>query len=332
MNHLVLQAEEALTHAMVAGTLDHERLQTVVRALDRGAHSVALTDLCIVMQRLADDRLSSRETLCLALDHLHAVSGAQIADLQLLALGFYRTIWRLLARIDPALTLAEIRALSGAKAIRLCYGFSFDLPSTLPLPAGQRARIRDHLVHLFRPCQDAQTWSEGRPLPLGVSLSTVPDNTLGIGANAIRNAFFDHALDYLATTAPPALLPDALIIDLLRGAATQPRRLPFLAGLSPPQARFRVVQLALGLIALHQVQTTDEPRRLLPDAFLHAAVSCLLTPVSNLRGWLRLHRHAVRIPVVRMMPEGDPLVLPPPVPISPPRYRAPTRRGIPALT
>lgn len=311
MNLQVLLAEEAITQAMVDDTLPNVRLHAAVRELDQGSWAIALTDL---RQALANRTgASTRETLTAVLDDLHVRRRLPVADLQILAIGFYRLIWRLLVRLDPTADIDDIRQLDAQQSARLCYGFTFGLHlHPLPIPDTMISRFRRRLVTLLSTSDSDREWQERDPLPLGVPLVAFSDRHLSPAANAIRNTFFSRVfIDALGAERQPTLDAEALVLDFLLDAAADPQLMPFLCHATPAQARFRMAQLTQALIALHQVEADQPTSASQPHTipFAEAAISCLLSPFVSLRSWLRANRERLLVPVIRQLQDDDTLII-----------------------
>lgn len=312
MNLHVLLAEDAVTQAMVDDTLPNPRLHAVVRELDRGSWAIALTDL---RQQMADHPgIPTREALIAVLDDLHTRRRLPIADLQILAIGFYRLIWRLLVRIDPTAGVDDIRHLDAQQAARLCYGFTFGLhPRPFPVPEVMVSRFRRRFARFISAAEADHEWQEDVPLPLGVPLVALSDRHLSPAGNAIRNIFFSQVCnDILGTEDPQAALDaEALVLDYLLDAEADPQLMCFLGHVAPAQVRFRLVQLTQALIALHQVEAEQTPSaassRGIP--LMESAISCLLSPFASLRSWLRANRERLLIPVVRQVSDEERLLI-----------------------
>ncbi|HEX3135039.1 MAG TPA: hypothetical protein VHX44_15850 [Planctomycetota bacterium] len=309
MNLDVVLAEESITQAMIDDTLPHDRLRAAVRKLDQGAYAGALTDLRQALAAQAGR--STRDALIRVLDEIWVRQRLPIVDLQILAIGYYRLVWRLLARLDPQTTLDEIRQLDARQSADLCYGFTFGLHRRpFPIPASMIARTRRRLAEFLQVRDADQEWKEDGPLPLAVPLVALSDRHLSPSANAIRNTFFAQVFaDTLATEAQPPPDDDALVLDVLLEAAADVHLLPSLRHVTLPQARFRLRQLTQALVALHQLEATGGPATARGIPYLEAVIGCLLSPFVSLRGWLRANRERLLIPVVRELPDDDVLII-----------------------
>ncbi len=308
MNADVCAAESAITLAMVDGTLRNARLYAALRAVDDGRLRMPLTSL---RQALAtSDAATVDDGLTMVLSGLRVRQGIPIADLQILAIGFYRLLWHLLVRLDADISLNELRRLSPAQAAQICYGFTFGCqPSPFPLPVTICGRMYDR-VHHFRHAEGAdQTWRVPRPLPVEVPVVAVNDPHLNPSLNAIRNAFLTEVFT-TALIAETPTGPDALICELLFVADANPRAFAFLRDNTPAQARFRLRQVALALIALHH-QASTEGRVASGIVAREFIIACLLSPVVSLRGWLLAKRDRLIIPLVYETTAGNPLVVSP---------------------
>jgi hypothetical protein len=224
--------------------------------------------------------------------------GVHIADLQILAIAFYRLLWRPLARLDPALDLDALRSLDAADAAALSGGFVFAMHlRPFPIPQALATRIAGRLRPLLRPTDSDAGWMQESPLPLGVPQVTIGDPHQSPAANAIRNTFFAQALvDELGGRQPPRLERGALVIDLLLRLQDEPSFLPPLRQLPPAQATFRLGQLALALLALHQDEIEEQGYGAVD--FHQLAIGCLLAPLASLTGWLRTHRDGLLVPII----------------------------------
>jgi hypothetical protein len=307
MNPDVFAAESAITQSMVDGTLPNGRLRVVLQDLDHGRYRMPLTTLRQKMARCSAG--SVVEGLSLILSDLRARKNTPIAELQILAIGFYRLIWRMLTRLDASLSLSEIRQLSAAQAAQVCYGFTYGFqPWPFPLPDLLCARLHARIRRFLCAAEADRMWCAHHPLPLGTPLVAVRDPGLTPSANAIRNAFFAESLARMMLDDFPLRDDDDLIADVVFAADEHPERFTFLHHSDPPQVRFRVRQLALTVVALHHQAAagnhTDNG-----VVSRETAIACLLSPFVSLRGWLRANHDRLSIPLVRQTTAGDPLVL-----------------------
>lgn len=312
MNDRLREAEQAITQAMIDGSLANARLQTVLRRLDQGRYAVPLTVLRLTLVRRRG--LPTGEALHAALHDLYRHRQVHVADLQILAIGFYRMVWHLLVQLDPAVALDDIRRLDAGQSASLCYGFTFGVhPRPFPLPTALCARIRGRLEPILHAPEADHDWRAAAPPPAAMPAITVSDRDLTPAANAIRNSFFAEVLiEALGGDGPPtaagtdALADEALVMDFLRKAGSAPQHLPGLRQVTLAQVRFRLAQLTLALIGLHQVEAAgqgSEPPSSIP--FIEAAAGCVLSPIASLRSWLRANRHHLLIPVISHSPGAD---------------------------
>lgn len=309
MNPAIREAEAAITQAMIDGSLPNRRLLIALRHLDEGRFYVPLT---MVRQALASSSAQHvSDGLCAVLTDLHVRQRIPVANLQVLAIGLYRLIWRLVVRLDTTISLDDLRQLSATQAARACYGFTFGSRLwPLPFPSEWCVRMNARLRRFMRTEGLEQTWCEQRPLPLASPLVTVCDPQLSPAANAIRNTFmaevFTEALLAEQPSAPEALL----VSDVLFAADRHPERIGFLRHLDQLQARFRLRQLALATMALHHQAATTSPA-VTGRLALESVITCLLSPFVSLRSWLRANRQRLCIPLVRETPAGDALIIAP---------------------
>jgi hypothetical protein len=305
MSVQVVQAEAAITQAMVDGSLEHPRLQRTLERLDRGRLRLPLTAM---RQALAhSSAATAAEGLHDILGPLHRCGLIDAAHAQVLALGFYRLMWRLLARLDRSVTIDDLRRLPPAHAAQVCYGFTFGhQPVHLPLPATLTSRMYGTAMRFLEADGIDREWREDGPLPLGAPLVTVCDRDLSTSANAIRNTFFAEVFTQALLEQRTVAIDDVLLVDVLFAADVTPERIGFLRRLPPSQARFRLRQLALAVIALHHQASVARCGMGVP--MREVVIASLLAPFVSLRGWLKAHRDRLWIPVVRMMPDGEPLI------------------------
>lgn len=302
MSVLVAQAEAAVSQAMVDGSIDHPRLRRVLQQLDRGCWSMALTALRQALRERPE--ATTAEALHAILGRLHRRGVIEAAHAQVLALGCYRLMWRLLARLDPSVSLDDLRRLPPAHGAQVCYGFTFGAqPKRLPLPPGTALRMYGTVRRFFEDPEVDQTWHEDGPLPLGAPLVTGSDRDLSVSANAIRNTFLAQVFTQALLEERRVALDDVLLIDLLSAGDRTPERIGFLRPFPRPQARFRLRQLALAVIALHH--QASAPRGV---GMREVVLTSLLSPFVSLRGWLKANRERLWIPVVHLMPDGEPTI------------------------
>lgn len=302
----VHQAEAAITLAMLDGSLDNLRLRHTLEQLDRGRWRMELTEL---RQSLGHSGApTTAEGLWTVLDDLRQRHRLGVADAQVLAIGFYRLMWRLLARLDRTVTLDELRGLPPACAAQVCYGFTFgSQPEVFPLPEPMLTRMNARVLRFMARGGIDQEWREADPLPLGVPVVTTGDRQLSAAANAIRNTFFAWVFTEALLTDHGPRVDEVLLSDVLFAADEAPERIVFLRRMSREQACFRLRQLCLAVIALHQQAccwhaSSGRVRHEL-------VVACLLSPFVTLRSWLRANRERVWIPLVRQTATGDIVVL-----------------------
>lgn len=303
MNDPVDEAEEAISQGMIDGTLGNGRLLDALWALDHGHWMVPLTSLRQALGHFHGRPV--REALLIALRELRVQGRLHVADLQLLAIGIYRLVWRLLVRLDPTVRLDDVRGLDAASAASLCYGFTFGLhPRPFPVPASVGERISERLGPLIAAKEMDHDWHQDTPLPLAVPFVTVSDRRLTPAANGIRNLFHARVfLDTLAGGHPAGLEDDALVLDFLLHAGADPRLVPGFDQIDRAQSRFRLAQLTLVLIAIHQTEAAGQ-EDVIP--FHQAATACLLSPLASLRGWVRANQDDLLIPVIRHRPGVEP--------------------------
>lgn len=309
MNPAIREAEAAITQAMIDGSLPNHRLLNALRHLDEGRFCIPLT---MVRQALANSSAQYvSEGLCAVLADLHARQRIPVADLQVLAIGIYRLIWRLVVRLDTTVALDDLRQLSAAQAARACYGFTFGSRLwPLPIPSEWCARMHARLRRFMRTEGLDQTWCELRPLPLTSPLVTTCDPQLSPSANAIRNTFMAEVFIDALSAGPFSAPSDLLVSEVLFAADRHPERIGFLRHLAPSQARFRLRQLALATMALHHQAAATSPS-VTGSLALESVITCLLSPFVSLRSWLRANRQRLCIPLVRETPAGDALILAP---------------------
>jgi hypothetical protein len=301
MQDILNDVEQAITLPMISGALPHERLQRTIAAIDRGDYQAPLARIRQQVACLQGMPVSA--AFVSTMRSIRAASGVDAAELQILVIGFYRVTWRLLARLDPGIDLDQIRALDAADAARLCDGFTFGQhPEPFPVPQAMAERFRARLHSLMRPKSADDGWRDlsgnvPRTRPIAVY-----DHLLGPAANGIRNAFFTAVLrEYLGPDNVCDRLrhEHRLVLDFLEDAESNPQLLPFLQGQEPGQVRFRLAELTLALIALHQIdaQATRSGQRVrIP--LREAAISCLYSPFPSLVAWVHQHFERLTVPIV----------------------------------
>ena len=305
----IREAESAITQAMIDGSLPNPRLQTALRQLDEGRLCVPLT---VVRQALAHkEACCVSDGLCAVLCDLHVRQRIPVADLQLLAIGLYRLIWRLVTRLDGTPSLSDLRRLDSIQAARACYGFTFGSRLwPLPFPAAWCARMQARMRGFMHAEGIDQQWREHRPVPLTSPLVIPSDPQLGSAANAIRNTFMAEVFSTALCTDEPSLPGDVLVADVLLAADRHPERIGFLRHLERPQARFRLRQLALVTVALHYQAAASDPA-VSGRVVSESVIACLLSPFISLRSWLRSNGRRLCIPLVRETAAGDALIVAP---------------------
>lgn len=309
MKPAIREAEAAITQAMIDGSLPNRRLLTALRHLDEGRFCMPLT---MVRQSLAGSGAQRvGDGLCAVLDDLHNRQRISVADLQLLAIGFYRLIWRMVVRLDATLSLADLRQLSAVQAARACYGFTFGSRLwSLPFPGEWCARMHARVRRFMQAEGLDRVWSEPRPLPLASPLVAISDPQLGPSANAIRNTFMAEVFTQALCSEPLSVPDDLLVVDVLFAADRHPERIGFLRHLPRSQARFRLRQLALATMALHHQVAANTPV-VTGRVMRESVIACLLSPFISLRSWLRANRHGLCVPLVRETSAGDALIVAP---------------------
>lgn len=309
MNTAVREAEAAITQAMIEGSLPNPRLLSALRQLDDGRFAMPLTAVRQALAQSGAEHVS--DGLCVILSDLHARQRIPVADLQVLAIGLYRLIWRLAVRLDLTLTLTDVRQLTCVQAARACYGFTFGSRLwPLPFPPAWCARMQARVRRFMQAAGLDHQWREHRPLPLTSPLVTRSDPHLSSAANAIRNTFLAEVFTQALAADQPSTPGDLLVVDALFAAARHPERIGFLRHLERPQAGFRLRQLTLATVAMHHQASANDPD-VSGRVVAESVIACLLAPFISLRSWLLTNRHRLYIPLVRETAAGDALIVAP---------------------
>lgn len=301
MDAMLTEVEQAITLAMVSGELPNERLKRTIASIDRGEYDGPLARIRADVAARAGIPVSA--AFVQAMMRIRGEHTVDAAELQILVIGFYRITWRLLSRLDHDIDLDQIRALDAGQAARLCDGFAFgSQPEPFPVPEEMAERFRGRLRAMMRPADADQGWRELSGHVVRCKPIAVHDHLAGPVPNAIRNAFFHEVFrEYLGPDNVDDRLrhEHRLVLDFLEDAALHPQLLPFLQGQEPSQVRFRLAQLTLALIAMHQVEVHKS--RVAGSARIplrQAAISCLYAPFPDLVGWVHANLEQLSVPVV----------------------------------
>jgi hypothetical protein len=301
MDDLLSEVEQAISLAMITGELPNERLRRTIESIDRGDYAGPLGRIRADVAGRAGVPVATAFVQAMArLREAHAVD---MAELQILVIGFYRITWQLLSRLDHTIDLDQIRALDAGQAARLCDGFRFgQQPDPFPVPAAMAERFRGRLRAMMRPADADQDWRELSGQVPRCRPIAVHDHLSGPVANAIRNAFFHEVFrEYLGPDNVDDRLrhEHRLVLDFLEDAERHPQLLPFLQGQEPSQVRFRLSQLTLALIAMHQIEAqSGSGRRQARAPLREAAIGCLYAPFPDLVRWVHDHLDHLSVPVV----------------------------------
>lgn len=267
------EMESGIGDAFVSGASDNPRLQAMLAELDAPA---AQKRLAASLTALAEDfhyrshsvRLALIEELCL----LREQAQVEIAALQLHAIGVYRELRRLLvARQGDAPTVADLRELPCSAVGKLTaaeqpgFGSPRLADAAVWTPAFGERCLRT-IKRLRRNDGADSHWDDANgppPLPrdLEEPIADLPEaeRTAARAAlvrDRIRSAFYrDVFLNYMAADefdpAEGAAYPT--ILHWLEAIEATPHLFPFMQGQATGQKLFRLAQLMMKLIQMHEM-------------------------------------------------------------------------------
>lgn len=267
------EMESGIGDAFISGASDNPRLQAMLAELDSPA---AQKRLAAAITALAEDfhyrnhtiRLALIEELCL----LREQAQVEIAALQLHAIGVYRELRRLLiGRQGDAPTMADLRELPCSAVGKLTaveqpgFGSPRLADAAVWTPAFGERCLRT-IKRLRRNDGADSHWDDANgppPLPrdLEEPIADLPEAERTAARTAlvrdrIRSHFFrDVFLGYMAADefdpAEGASYPT--ILHWLEAIETTPHLFPFMQGQTTGQKLFRLSQLMLKLIQMHEM-------------------------------------------------------------------------------
>ncbi|MBA3936515.1 MAG: hypothetical protein H0X38_03555 [Planctomycetes bacterium] len=300
MDDMLSEVEQAITLPMITGALPNERLRRTIELIDRGDYAGPLARIRAEVARHPGVPVSL--AFVAAMHTIRAAQPVDAAELQILVIGFYRVTWKLLSRLDPEIDLEQIRLLDAAAADRLCGGFTFgrNAPS-FPVPPEMAARFSGRLRSLMRPEGADEGWEDLSGEVARCKQIAAPDPRRGPSSNGMRNGFFNSVFrEYLGPDNVDDRLrhEHRLVLDFLEDAERNPQLLPFLQGQAPSQVRFRIAQLTMALIAMHQLDAQAAAPSARRMRLREAAIACLYAPFPGLVGWVHARLDRLWVPLV----------------------------------
>lgn len=267
------EMESGIGDAFISGASENPRLLAMLAELET---PVAQKRLAAAINALAEDfhyrshtvRLALIEELCL----LREQAQVEVAALQLHAIGVYRELRRLLiARQGDAPTVADLRELPCSAVGKLTaveqpgFGSPRLADAAVWTPAFGERCLRT-IKRLRRNDSADSHWDDANgppPLPrdLEEPISGLPEAERAAARQAlvrdrIRSGFFrDVFLRYMAADEfdPAEAESYPTILHWLEAIETTPHLFPFMQGQATGQKLFRLAQLMLKLIQLHEM-------------------------------------------------------------------------------
>ena len=269
---LISEMEAGLSDQLITGASDNPRVQAMIAELDRPD---MLDRLRIALAALAGDgHYSDRllrdaliEELCLWRER----SGADVAELQLHAIGLYRLVRQGLAERqgEPAPTLDELRALplSGLDQLLAPLAPSFAQPVLhLIRTKAYGDRCFKAVKRLVRQGGADERWDDVDGGPVLTPEEQAPLDQLPAGERSaaralliqdrIRSRFYRQVFtQYLGGDEfdPREAAAHRHVLAWLQAIDETPHLYPFLQGQTARQKAFRIAQLTQKIVQIHEV-------------------------------------------------------------------------------
>lgn len=270
---VIEEMESGIGDAFISGASDNQRLKAMLKELEQPAAQKRISGIIAALAeslhyRARNVRQALIEEMCL----LREDAQVEVAALQLHAIGVYRELRRLLAvRQGEAPGIGDLRELPCTAVARLTaaevHGFGSPrlADAAVWTPAFGERCLRT--VKRLRRAEGADAqWDDASgppPLPreLEEPIAALPEAERSAARAAlvrdrIRSAFFrDVFLGYLAVDQfdPKDGEAHPTVLHWLEAIEATPHLFPFMQGQTGPQKLFRLSQLMLKIVQMHEI-------------------------------------------------------------------------------